>query len=78
LKKVEGCEEAASIPLIEGVEITAKINNYLTPLPEGESYLGFIFARGDTPAQVEAALRTAHDQLRFSISPGLPLLSFNI
>jgi hypothetical protein len=77
-KKVEGCEKAASIPLIEGVEITAKVNNYLTPLPEGESYLGFIFARGDDPAQVEAALRTAHKQLRFSISPGLPLLSSNI
>jgi biotin carboxylase len=77
-KKVEGCEKAASVPLIEGVEITAKVNNYLTPLPDGESYLGFIFARGDSPENVESALRTAHEQLRFSISPGLPLLSSTI
>ncbi len=78
LKKVEGCEQAASIPLIEGVEITAKINNYLTPLPEGESYLGFIFARGDAPEKVEAALRSAHSKLRFFISPGLTLRTSNI
>jgi hypothetical protein len=43
------------------------------PLPEGDSYLGFIFARGDTPAQVEAALREAHSKLRFRIQPSIAL-----
>ena len=42
-------------------------------LPEGDSYLGFIFARGETPAQVEAALRAAHDKLSFRIKPSIPL-----
>jgi hypothetical protein len=36
-------------------------------LPEGGSYLGFIFARSDAPSQVEAALRQAHAALEFDI-----------
>src|SRR5260370_21578481 len=55
LKGVHGVEEALQVPLITGIEITAKLNYALVPLPEGASYLGFIFARGDTPAEVEEA-----------------------
>jgi hypothetical protein len=44
------------------------------PLPEGSTYLGFIFARGDSPQYVEAALREAHRKLRFVISSSLPLV----
>jgi len=69
LRSVSGIEEASAVPLIESVEITAPLNYPLKPLPEGDSYLGFIFARGDTPATVEAALREAHGQLRFQIDP---------
>ena len=61
-------------PLVTVVEITAPLHYPLTPLPEGDSYLGFIFARGETPAEVEAALRAAHGCLRFTIEPLLPLL----
>jgi hypothetical protein len=57
------------------VEITARLNYPLVPLPEGESYLGFIFARAETPAAVEAALRAAHRALRFDIEPGLVTLN---
>src|SRR5258707_6648507 len=74
LKGVRGVAEARQIPLITGIEITAKINNSLVPLPEGASYLGFIFARGDTPALVEAAIRQAHQLLHFDIRPELPIL----
>src|SRR5216684_1054865 len=49
LKGVHGVEEAEKVPLITGIEITAKLNYPLVPLPEGASYLGFIFARGETP-----------------------------
>lgn len=73
LKKVEGCQEAEAVPLVESVEITAKVNYPLVPLPEGESYLGFIFARGETPEAVEAALREAHGKLHFKIAPQIPL-----
>jgi biotin carboxylase len=74
LKAVEGVEAAEAVPGIESVEITAKLNQPVTPLPEGESYLGFIFATGERPAEVEAALREAHRQLHFELAPMLPIL----
>ncbi|GHO60181.1 ATP-grasp domain-containing protein [Ktedonobacter robiniae] len=75
LKGVIGVEEAAAVPLITGVEITAKVHHPLVPLPEGASYLGFIFARGETPVQVEEALRQAHRCLHFEIRREIPVLS---
>jgi hypothetical protein len=73
LRGYTGVEEARAVAGITGVEITAPLNNELTPLPEGDSYLGFIFAQADTPAAVEAALRAAHTQLQFEIEPVIPL-----
>jgi biotin carboxylase len=75
LRAVYGIEEATDVPLITGIEITAKLHHLLVPLPEGTSYLGFIFARGDTPAEVEAAIRRAHALLRFDIRREIPVLS---
>jgi biotin carboxylase len=74
LRGVRGVTEAQALPFIEAVEITAPLNYPLAPLPEGESYLGFIFARGATPAEVEAALRAAHARLEFEIETELPIL----
>jgi hypothetical protein len=74
LKSVHGVEQARRVPSITGVEITAKLNHTLVPLPEGAAYLGFLFARGETPAVVEAALREAHGKLRFEIRPELKVL----
>ncbi len=74
LKRIEGCEAAEAVPLIESVEITARLNYSIVPLPEGDSYLGFIFAHGPTPAAVEAALREAHSKLHFEIAPELRVL----
>ena len=74
LKAVHGIEEAQAVPLITGVQITAKLNHSLIPLPEGASYLGFIFARGDTPAEVEEAIRQAHNLLKFDIRKEIPVL----
>ena len=74
LKAVLGVEEAEQVPLITGVEITAKLNHPLVPLPEGASYLGFIFARGDRPSEVEEAIRRAHGLLQFDIRREIPVL----
>ena len=71
---VSGLEEAESVPGVVRIEITAKLTQKLVPLPEGASYLGFIFARGETPEQVEDALRTAHAKLSFRISTAIPVL----
>jgi biotin carboxylase len=73
LRAVFGVEEAQAVPLVENVEITARISYPLVPLPEGDSYLGFVFARGESPAAVEQALRRAHAELRFEIVPELGL-----
>ncbi len=69
LKKVEGVEEARAVPFIEEIEITLAPNHPILTLPYGNTYLGFIFARGETPEQVEAALRAAHARLRIEIAP---------
>ncbi len=74
LRGVEGIEQAESSTMIEKVEITTRINYPLVPLPEGDGYLGFIFANGQTPEMVENALRIAHKKLRFKIDPILPLI----
>lgn len=74
LKAIHGVEQAAAVPLITGVEITAKLHHQLVPLPEGASYLGFIFARGDTVDAVEQAIRQAHAHLRFDIRREIPML----
>jgi hypothetical protein len=72
-KGVTGLEAAQAVPGIESIEITAKPNYTLVPLPEGDSYLGFIFARGETPDTVEASLRQAHNHLHFEIASQIPL-----
>ena len=51
-------------PGIVGIEVTIAPGRELVPLPEGNRYLGFVFARGDSPGQVEAALRAALAKLR--------------
>jgi biotin carboxylase len=72
-KSVEGVEAARAVPAVEDVVITAKPDQLIEPLPEGASYLGFIFARAEEPAVVVDALRRAHAALTFIIEPA-PLL----
>ncbi|MDB4968814.1 MAG: Biotin carboxylase-like protein [Myxococcales bacterium] len=75
LGDIAGVDDARAVPLVEDVQVTARPGEVLVPLPEGAAYLGFIFARGDAPAAVEAALREAHARLRFGITPLLPKLA---
>ena len=67
LKTVKGISEAEAGPLIKSVTITTHLEAKVVPLPEGGDYLGFIFARGETPEVVEIALREAHGRLNFEI-----------
>jgi biotin carboxylase len=70
---VEGIEAARSVRGIEDVVITARVRDNITAWPEGASYLGFIFSRGESPEEVEAALREAHAKLDFVIRSRLPV-----
>ncbi len=67
LKRVDGESAALDVPHVEAVQITAKIGQALEVLPESGSYLGFIFARADTAAEADAAVRAAHARLSFTI-----------
>ncbi len=71
---VEGLEDALAMPAIEDILITAKQGQKLVPLPEGNSYLGFIFARGESSDAVERALRASHQRLSFEIATSLPVM----
>ena len=73
-RNVEGIEQAAAVPNVEDVIITAKEGQKILMLPEGASYLGFIFARAETPGGVELALRQAHACLNFEIATALPVV----
>ena len=70
---VIGVDRAQQVAGIDEIRLTAKPDGLLVPLPEGRSYLGFIFARGETPASVERALRDAHAKLEFVIDRDLAL-----
>ncbi len=72
LHGVGGVEEARAVPGVEDVVVTVPVGREVVPLPEGDSYLGFLFAKGETPEAVEAALRGAHATLAFDIRPALP------
>jgi biotin carboxylase len=58
----------------ENIVITAKPGQAMIPLPEGASYLGFIFARADSPDHAVAALRKAHARLKFDFAPILAVV----
>ena len=66
-KGVQGEDAARAVEDVTELRITAKPDAPLVPLPEGRSYLGFIFARAADPLAVERALRAAHATLRFTI-----------
>ena len=68
---VEGLDEARAVPGVEEITITAVQGRELHALPEGSSYLGFAFARGKSPAEVEQSLREAHGRLRVLLAASL-------
>lgn len=69
LRRVEGILAAQKVPLVDSINIAVREGYELQTLPEGASYLGFIFARGPTPQAVETALRQAHGLLNIVVSP---------
>lgn len=69
LKRVEGLLDAQRVPGIEDISIQVREGYELIPLPEGASYLGFIFSQAPSVQQAEQALRDAHACLRFVIAP---------
>ena len=73
LRRIEGISAARAVPYIEDILINIRDGYELVPLPEGSSYLGFMFAAAPTPEQAEAALRAAHAELNIVTAPLLRL-----
>jgi hypothetical protein len=69
LRRVGWQEAALEVPGVTAIEITIPIGQRVRPLPEGDRYLGFVFASGDEAADVEASLREAHEILDIVIEP---------
>jgi biotin carboxylase len=67
LRAVDGKAEAAAVPGITGLTITIPVGQRVRPLPDGDRYLGFIFAEADTPEDAAAALRAARNRLHVTI-----------
>jgi hypothetical protein len=67
LASVGGIEDVRALPDITGVEITIPLGKPVKALPEGDRYLGFVFASGATRPLVEAALRAAERLLDVNI-----------
>ena len=69
LEAVDGREAARAVAGIIGLNITIPVGTPVVPLPEGDRYLGFLFAKAEKPAGVEDALRHAHALLAVRIAP---------
>ncbi len=75
LRGVTGLDEARAVPGIESLKLEVRPGEAIRALPEGNKYLGFIFARGESPDVVTTALRDAHAALQFELSPLLEIVS---
>jgi formate-dependent phosphoribosylglycinamide formyltransferase (GAR transformylase) len=59
LSEVSNVEQALEIDGIDDIELTVVPGRTVRPLPEGDRYLGFVFASGLTPSDVERSLAQA-------------------
>jgi biotin carboxylase len=73
LKRIEGLTDAMQVKFIKDIEIHIREGYELVPLPEGSSYLGFIFAQAPSYQETYSALKTAYEKLRFVTQPSWKL-----
>ena len=69
LKRVEGLLDANRVEGIDKIDIIISEGHELVPLPEGNQYLGYIFATADTAEKATAAIREAYAHLKFISRP---------
>lgn len=72
LREVSGVPDARALPGVTNVTITAAPGTLLQPLPEGEDHPGFVFAEGEQPDEVIAALRETSRRLQLVIDRARP------
>jgi biotin carboxylase len=67
LASIDGRDEVLALPGVDGLEVSVPLGGQIVPLPEGDRYLGFIFAHGSDSQAVSARLRAAYRGLRIVI-----------
>ncbi len=67
LQAVNGLGAARAVPRITEIAVTIPLGTYVIPLPDGARYLGFLFAKADTPLEVETSLVAARNELEIVI-----------
>jgi biotin carboxylase len=65
--EIDGLSAVEAIDHISAIDITAVSGSRVEPPPEGDRYIGFVFARAQTPEQVESALRAAMAEIEVVI-----------
>jgi biotin carboxylase len=73
LEEVRGVEEARTVPGVAGIELSLPPGRPVRPLPEGDRYLGFVFARGERPEAVERSLRAAEAKIEVRVAQAAPV-----
>jgi hypothetical protein len=66
-REIKGLESVREMEHISAIDITITAGSRVEPPPEGDRYLGFIFARADAPELAERDLRKAMETLEVVI-----------
>jgi biotin carboxylase len=67
LVEIRNTDAVRQLPHVTGMDITVPPGRLLEPPPEGDRYLGFVYARATKPEEVEASLRRAQALLEVVI-----------
>jgi biotin carboxylase len=65
---IDGLDRVRELEHVSALDITATPGSQVQPPPEGDRYLGFVFAKGPDRDEVEATLRQARDLLRVLVA----------
>jgi glutathione synthase/RimK-type ligase-like ATP-grasp enzyme len=69
LVSIDGVDDALETPGITEFDQSIANGRTVVPLPEGDRYLGFLFANGESPDAVERSLRESADELVVTVEP---------
>jgi len=64
---IMGDQETRAIAGITGMDLTVAPGSEVMAPPEGDRYIGFVYARSDRPEEVEAALREAMEKIEVQL-----------
>ncbi len=64
---ISGLEQVRNLEHISAIDITTTPGSRVQPPPEGDRYLGFVFAKGPDRDGVEASLRRAREIIEVSV-----------